>query len=442
MNFLDLINSIDENRLVATSSQKIQTSNILIDQSNQNISQENFKKFQKFTDENNFVDRFQKVLEGEICNLSENKPATHFQYRTKGSNLYESNLKNLKEVANKLRDKKTIIFFGIGGSYLAPNLLNEVFGSLDKEIIFVTGSDPDEYKDLESNTLKDAAFILASKSLSTTETLTSYESVTKREFLLDTYAITSNIDGAKNYGISDENIIPMDISMGGRFSIWGPINLLFYLIHGESKYKEFLKGAEKSDKLSLSNNVSENPSLSLSIQDVIMNNVFETESTLVINYDWKLRNFYQYVQQLEMESTGKSVDQNGKELNYQTGMIVWGGFGPRSQHSFFQQVYQGTKDYNLYFVTTKSDQLNYKQFLGQSKSLKDGNDKESDLNKRVSKRNFTTIELNSITPEALGELMAMWENKVIFNSFFWNINPFDQWGVELGKTNTKSELDK
>ena len=95
-------------------------------------------------------------------------------------------------------DKKTIIFFGIGGSYLAPNLLNEVFGSLDKEIIFVTGSDPDEYKDLESNTLKDAAFILASKSFSTTETLTSYESVTKREFLLDTYAITSNIDGAKN----------------------------------------------------------------------------------------------------------------------------------------------------------------------------------------------------------------------------------------------------
>ena len=89
-----------------------------------------------------------------------------------------------------------------------------------------------------------------------------------------------------------------------------------------------------------------------------------------------------------MESTGKSVDQNGKELDYQTGMIVWGGFGPRSQHSFFQQVYQGTKNYNLYFVATKSDQLNYKQFLGQSKSLKYGNDQESDINKRVSKKKF------------------------------------------------------
>jgi len=230
--------------------------------------------------------------------------------------------------------------------------------------------------------------------------------------------------------------------MGGRFSIWGPINLLFYLIHGKDKYKEFLKGAEKSDQLSLNKDINQNPSLTLSIQDVVMNNVCEIESTLVINYDWKLRNFYQYVQQVEMESTGKSVDQNGKELDYQTGMIVWGGFGPRSQHSFFQQVYQGTKNYNLYFVATKSDQLNYKQFLGQSKSLKYGNDQESDINKKVSKRNFTTIELNSLTPETLGELMAMWENKVIFNSFFWDINPFDQWGVELGKTNTKSELDK
>ena len=442
MNFLNFIKTIDKNKLFNESEHKIKTSNILIDQSNQNISKETYKNFQKFIDDNNFIERFQKILEGEVCNASENKPATHFQYRAEGNNLYESNLKNLKAVSNKLKDKKIIVFFGIGGSYLAPNLLNEVFGSLNKQIIFITGSDPDEYKDLEKNNLNDAAFILATKSFSTTETLTSYQSVTNGEFLSDTFAITSNIDDAKHYGISDENIIPMDSSMGGRFSIWGPINLLFYLIHGEDKYKEFLKGAEKSDQLSLNKDISQNPSLTLSIQDVVMNNVCEIESTLVINYDWKLRNFYQYVQQVEMESTGKSVDQNGKELDYQTGMIVWGGFGPRSQHSFFQQVYQGTKNYNLYFVTTKSDQLNYKQFLGQSKSLKDGNDRESDINKRVSKRNFTTIELNSLTPETLGELMAMWENKVIFNSFFWNINPFDQWGVELGKTNTKSELDK
>ena len=143
-----------------------------------------------------------------------------------------------------------------------------------------------------------------------------------------------------------------------------------------------------------------------------------------------------------MESTGKSVNQNGEEIDYQTGMMVWGGYGPRSQHSFFQQVYQGTKDYNIYFIVTNSDKLNYKQYIGQSKSLKNGNDNESNMNKRVSKRKYTTIELNSLTPESVGQLMAMWENKIIFNSLFWNINPFDQWGVELGKINTVSELDK
>jgi len=442
MNFLEFLKSINKDRLFDSSNHKIETSNILIDQSNQNISEESYRNFQKFVDDNNFVQRLKKVQRGELSNISENKPATHFQYREEGSSLYTANINNLKNISNKLKDKKTIIFFGIGGSYLAPNLLNQVFGSLDKEIIFITGSDPDEYKYLEEKSLEGSAFILATKSFSTTETLTSYESVTNRNFLSDTFVVTSNVDEAKQYGISNENIIPMDGSMGGRFSIWGPINLLFYIVHGEDKYKEFLKGAEKSDQLSLNEDINQNPSLTLSVQDVIMNNICDIETTLVINYDWKLRNFYQYVQQVEMESTGKSVDQNGKDLDYETGMIVWGGFGPRSQHSFFQQVYQGTRNYNLYFVVTKSDQLNYKQFLGQSKSLKEGNDGESNTNKRVSRRSFTTIELNSLTPEAVGELMAMWENKVIFNSFFWNINPFDQWGVELGKTNTKSELDK
>ena len=129
-------------------------------------------------------------------------------------------------------------------------------------------------------------------------------------------------------------------------------------------------------------------------------------------------------------------------MDYQTGMIVWGGYGPRSQHSFYQHVFQGTKDSNLYLISTKNDHLNYKQFLGQTKSLRDGNDFENDTHKQVNKRKFTTILLDDISPESLGELIAVWENKTIFNSMFWDINPFDQWGVELGKINTKAELEK
>jgi Glucose-6-phosphate isomerase len=222
MNFIEFLKNIDKDRLFDSSKHKIATSNILIDQSNQSISEETYRSFQKFIDENNFVQRLKKVQKGEVSNISENKPATHFQYRTEGSSLYTSTLNNLRDISNKLRDRKTIIFFGIGGSYLAPNLLNQVFGSLDKEIIFITGSDPDEYKYLKEKSLEDSAFILATKSFSTTETLNSYESVTNRNFLSNTFVVTSNIDEARHYGISDENIIPMDSSMGGRFSIWGP----------------------------------------------------------------------------------------------------------------------------------------------------------------------------------------------------------------------------
>lgn len=442
MNFLDFINSFDKNILFKESKHKIETKNIHINQSNQNFSEETFNSFQKFIDQNRLIDKFKEIIEGKVCNISENKSATHFQYRKEGSGIYLSNINNLREASKRLKDKKTIIFFGIGGSYLGPKLLNQAFSSSNIKVIFVTGSDPDEYSHLKEMNLKDVAFVLATKSFTTTETLTSYKSVTQGRFLSDTFAITSNIDEAKNYGIADKNIIPMDPSMGGRFSIWGPINLLFYLTHGEEKFKEFLRGAEVADQLSLNKEIIKNPSLSLSVQDVIMNNICDFESTLIINYDWKLRNYYQYAQQIEMESTGKSVNQNGEEIDYQTGMIVWGGYGPRSQHSFFQQVYQGTKDYNIYFIVTNSDKLNYKQYIGQSKSLKNGNDNEFNMNKRVSKRKYTTIELNSLTPESVGQLMAMWENKIIFNSLFWNINPFDQWGVELGKINTVSELDK
>jgi glucose-6-phosphate isomerase len=173
-----------------------------------------------------------------------------------------------------------------------------------------------------------------------------------------------------------------------------------------------------------------------------MNNLLQMDSTLILNYDYKLRNFSSYIQQLEMESLGKSVDRDtGESLSYETGSIVWGGYGPRSQHSFFQHLFQGTKEANTYFIVSKTDNLNFKQFKGQTASLMSGNDNEPDLHKKVTKRRFSSLVLEDLSPESIGELIAIWENKTIFMSMFWNINPFDQWGVELGKINTKKEIE-
>ena len=143
-----------------------------------------------------------------------------------------------------------------------------------------------------------------------------------------------------------------------------------------------------------------------------------------------------------MESNGKQVDQNGESLDYQTSPIIWGGYGPVSQHSFYQQIFQGTKDMNLYFLAARENEnkLNTAQYLGQTKSLSEGAKSNEPPHKQVNKRRFTTIEMDNISPRTIGNLVAIWENKTIVNSLVWNINAFDQWGVELGKSNTKKYL--
>ena len=158
----------------------------------------------------------------------------------------------------------------------------------------------------------------------------------------------------------------------------------------------------------------------------------------MLNYDWKLRNFSRYAQQLEMESNGKSVDIKGNESLVDTNPIIWGGYGPESQHSFYQLLYQGTKDFNVYLIAQKNaEKLNYMQFLGQKQSLVEGTDQNLESYRQTKIRRLTSVVLNHVSPRSVGALMAIWENKTIINSLIWNINAFDQWGVELGKLNTK-----
>ena len=179
------------------------------------------------------------------------------------------------------------------------------------------------------------------------------------------------------------------------------------------------------------------PSFMLSCQDIYNNNILKNQTTLILNYDWKLRSFSKYAQQLEMESNGKSIDQNNQAINIDTCPIIWGGYGPESQHSFYQMVYQGTKDFNINMIASLSESLNFYQFKGQSESLIAGSEKEIEKYKLTNYRTPTLITIEEISPLSIGVLMATWENKAILNSLFWNINAFDQWGVELGKINTQ-----
>ncbi len=423
---------------------------LTINFSGQRFSQEYLDSFLEHIEEEKITQRFAAIYSGETANTTENKPADHFNYRKKDLSKdhkvleEQERMSKLSEHINK-QNYEAIIFFGIGGSQLGPELIQQTLCySSNQKVIFITGSDPLEVENKTKDlSLGECGFILASKSFSTIETLKSYELVTKKEQMENTYAITSNKAGAEAFGVPSKNILTFSKATGGRFSIWSPINLLLLIQMGEKSIEDFCLGGLEADENLLSARSPESiASIYMCAQDILHNNILDNQTSAILAYDWPLRGFYKYAQQLEMESNGKQVDQNGERVGYQTSPIIWGGYGPVSQHSFYQQIFQGTKDMNLYFLASKEEKnkLNTAQYLGQTHSLLEGIETKEPQYKQTNRRRFTTVEIEKISPRTIGNLIATWENKTILNSLVWKINAFDQWGVELGKANTKKYL--
>ena len=419
---------------------------------NQQFSQEYLDIFLGYIDENKILNRFKDIYLGRKGSSTENKAVDHFEYRKpleQRKNWIIEQQDKAGEAAKKIKDKdkEALIFFGIGGSKLGPQLIQEALCQESNEnIIFITGSDPIEASQKTKGLNLDACiFIIASKSFTTLETLTSFEQVAGKNRTKQAFAITADMNEAITFGIPEENVLMISEATGGRFSIWSAINLLFLIQAGRKVTEEFYHGGFEADQNILEAvSLEEVASIFLSAQDIMHNNVLNNETTAILSYDWPMRNFYKFAQQLEMESNGKQVTQEGEKVGYQTNPIIWGGYGPESQHSFYQQIFQGTKDMNLYFLASVNNerQLNTAQYFGQTQSLVEGTTENEILYKQVNKRRFTTIELSEINARTLGNLIATWENKTILNGLIWNINAFDQWGVELGKTNTKKYLKR
>ena len=438
MKFNSFIKSLKEIRASQFSNNHLSTDVISIDQISHPINDDRRELFYKYAEAKEVIQKFKNIVIGEKGNFTEKKSVTHFEYK-KGTkkNFIEDQIQILS-LADKIKKNfKRVIIFSIGGSNLGPALMNDIFIKHDLEIIFITGSDPDEYSNIQIQDYD--ALVISSKSFGTLETLSSYKEVCGNDFYDKTFAITANKSKALDFGIHEENIVSFDSSTGGRFSIWSPINLVLCLLEGEKGYKDFLQGGKEMDDACLKS-PEDNPAFQLSVQDIIYNNLLNVETTLVVNYDFKLRNFISFAQQVEMESNGKSIDSSKNKVDNQTGSIIWGGYGPESQHSFFQHVFQGTKQSNKYFICSQSNKLNYKQMVAQIESLVQGNEQETDIHKNTNNSGATKIELKDLSPYSIGQLLSLWENKTIFNSIFWNTNAFDQWGVELGKINTKKQL--
>ena len=269
------------------------------------------------------------------------------------------------------------------------------------------------------------------------------------------------------FGIDPENMFEFWDWVGGRYSLWSAIGLSIALSVGFENFEELLQGAHEMDNHFESADLEENIPVILGLIGVWYNNFFEADSYAILPYDQYLHRFAAYFQQGDMESNGKSVTKNGERVNYSTGPIVWGEPGTNGQHAFYQLIHQGTKLIPCDFIAPVNSQnpigdhhqILLSNFFAQTEALMKGKtEKEAKveleaagLNQEVissllphkvfsGNRPTNSIMVKELTPKVLGSLIAMYEHKIYVQSLIWNINAFDQWGVELGKQLAKEIL--
>lgn len=395
-----------------------------------------FDQFDTKSDELNLKLKIEDLINGKEVNFTEGQAAWHPRYR-KDFNLNAS----LPEIN---LDCKNIVVLGIGGSFEGPKLLIESLhdSSSDINSIFITGSDPFEFEDKVRNLKpKETIFIVSSKSFTTDETLeTLVDAINWSGDMNNFIAITTNKEEALKHNI--KNIIEFDKEIGGRYSIWSSIHLpAIYGSNSKFNVKDFLKGGHQAD-LDLQNNKDYLRFIkTLSFSDIWLNNFEGKNSRAVLSYSWKLRSFADYVQQLEMESLGKQANKDSEFKN--TGQVIFGGYGPTAQHSYFQLLHQGTQNIAADIIVLKEDTKStaYAQAITQAKLLSSGAD---DLLKKEEKINgnvpLNLFMLNKIDSYSMGYLIASWEHRTYLTSVMLQINPFDQYGVSAGKIYTKKYL--
>lgn len=447
-------------------------SGVTFDFSKQRIDAEVLDNLLKLADEAGVADLRAALFSGEAINLSEGRQVLHPALRdgaagidAEYSDAVAQARQRMLEIAESLRSGQwrgctgkpmtDVVHIGIGGSHLGPELVvsalcNEQTSSIN--VHFAANVDSNDLlatlADLNPET---TLFIVVSKSFTTLETRLNAESA-RTWFVERTNAaigahfigVTSNLEAASAFGFDAANLLPMWDWVGGRYSLWSAVGLPILIALGEDKYTAFHEGARCVDEHFRHAPGTENLPLLSSLLATWNYNFLGAESHAILAYDERLRLLPEYLQQLEMESNGKSVDRHGEPVDYHTMPILWGGVGSKGQHAYHQLLHQGTRAYTADFIIVANDEYAIDEHhnwllanaLGQSQAMALGYTPESDADshRRVAGNHpTTTIVLDELGPAQLGALLAVYEHKVFCQGAIWNINSFDQWGVELGK---------
>ena len=444
---------------------------------------------QNLADEMALTEKFAELFNGATINTGENRKVLHHLLRGQLGNDIEYNGKNARsfyveqqekiaafakdvhegKVANAKGEKfTTVVQIGIGGSDLGPRAMYLALeewakknNSLKLNAKFISNVDPDDGAAVISTVdLAHTLFVLVSKSGTTQETLANELFV--KDFIKKAglnpanhmIAVTSETSPLAN---NPEYLASfyIDDYIGGRFSSTSAVGgAVLSLAFGGEVFAAFLKGANEADITAKNANIKENPALLDALIGVYERNAQGYPSTAILPYSQALSRFPAHLQQADMESNGKSVNRFGKPVNYVTGPVIFGEPGTNGQHSFYQLLHQGTDIIPLQFIGFNENQNGNDVVVDGSTSQKKlcanlsaqivafacGKDNENPNKYFAGERPSSLIYGNQLTPESLGALLSHFENKIMFQGFIWNLNSFDQEGVQLGKILTKQVL--
>ncbi len=467
---------------------------ILLDYSKNRITTETIDLLIALAESCDIKAETQKMYSGERINSTEDRSVLHTALRLPATDSLQvdgedvvAQIHAVSEHAaafvNKVRNKEwtgytgkpitDIVNIGIGGSDLGPLMVCEAlkpWQQPDLTFHFVSNVDGSHITEvIKKVDMQSTLFIIASKTFTTQETLANAGTAraaflsggaTEQDIARHFVAVSTNAEAVTEFGIDTDNMFRFWDWVGGRYSLWSSIGLSIRLSVGNENYDAMLHGAHQMDRHFAEADLRHNIPVLLALLGVWYGNFFNARSHAIEPYDQYLHRFPAYLQQLDMESNGKRVQIDGSSINYKTGPVIWGEPGTNGQHAFFQLIHQGTDLIPADFIAPvktrnpvgEHHKMLMANFFAQTEALMTGKtlqQAEAELHDAgfddqqiaalaphkvfEGNRPTNTILVNELTPQALGALIAMYEHKVFVQGKIWDINSFDQWGVELGK---------
>ena len=467
----------------------LQIGELLLDYSKNRITEETMRLLMQLAEEADVTGWRERMFSGDRINHTENRAVLHVALRNRshrpvvvdGEDVMpkvNAVIGRMGAFAEQVRSGEwrgytgepitDVVNIGIGGSDLGPQMVVQALKPYRHprlKLHYISNVDGAHVKEtLEVLNPATTLFIVSSKTFTTQETMTNAH--TARDWFLAQaqaeqhiskhfVAVSTNRDAVTVFGIDPANMFEFWDWVGGRYSLWSAIGLSIVLAVGVERFVELLEGAHAMDEHFRQAPLAQNMPVILAMLGVWYNNFFGAESHAILPYDHYLRSLPAYLEQADMESNGKSVDRDGNAVDYATGAIVWGATGINGQHAFYQLLHQGTKMIPADFIVSVEPHTELQEhhdilianFLAQTEALMRGRTREETQLEMGSKQGgqfvshkvfdgnhpSNAILLQKLTPHALGMLIALYEHKIFVQGVIWNLNSYDQWGVELGK---------